>query len=132
MPRAARPGHQLLLSTISFAICFGIWGLVGALGPVFRELFHLSGSESALLVAVPVLLGSLARLPMGILTDRFGGRLVFTALLGFSSLAAFIVPLTTSYGLLLMAAFLVGMAGGVVSLRAGLVSPRAPPPPPGA
>src|SRR5436190_18105339 len=122
MPNAARIGRHLLLSTISFALCFAIWGLVGALGPMFRELFHLSGSEAALLVAVPVLLGSLARLPMGILTDRFGGRLVFTALLAFSSLAAFVVPLTGSYGMLLVAAFLIGMAGSSFAVGAAFVS----------
>ena len=68
---------------------------IGGLASVFAGLYHLTASQTALLVAVPVLLGSLARLPMGMLTDRFGGRLVFTALLAFSSLAAFVVPLTT-------------------------------------
>jgi hypothetical protein len=53
-------------------------GLVGGLASVFSGLYHLTASQTALLVAVPVLLGSLARLPMGILTDRFGGRVVFT------------------------------------------------------
>jgi NNP family nitrate/nitrite transporter-like MFS transporter len=74
-------------------------------------------------VAVPVLLGSLARLPMGMLTDRFGGRLVFTALLAFSSLAAFVVPLTGSYGSLLVAAFLIGMAGSSFAVGAAVRVP---------
>ena len=69
-----------------------------------------------------MLLGSLARLPMGMLTDRFGGRLVFTALLAFSSLAAFVVPLTGSYGSLLVAAFLIGMAGSSFAVGAAFVS----------
>src|SRR5215213_6053513 len=72
----------LVLATISFGISFAAWGLVGGLASTFSGLYHLTASQTALLVAVPVLLGSLARLPMGILTDRFGGRLVFTALLG--------------------------------------------------
>ena len=71
---------------------------------------------------MPVLLGSLARLPMGMLTDRFGGRLVFTALLAFSSLAAFVVPLTGSYASLLVAAFLIGMAGSSFAVGAAFVS----------
>src|SRR6266700_445675 len=74
-------GRHLALSTISFALCFAMWGLVGAFGPVFRELFHLSSTQTAFVVVVPVLLGSLARLPMGMLTDRFGGRIVFTILM---------------------------------------------------
>ena len=51
---------------------------------VFTDLYKLSASQTALLVAVPVLLGSLARLPMGMLTDRFGGRAMFTVLLAVS------------------------------------------------
>src|SRR4051812_38115748 len=118
----ASPTRALVLATISFAVSFAAWGLVGGLASVFSGLYHLTASQTALLVAVPVLLGSLARLPMGILTDRFGGRLVFTALLAFSSLAAFVVPLTSSYGMLLMAAFLVGMAGSSFSVGAAFVS----------
>src|SRR4051812_3097372 len=86
----AAPTRALVLATISFAVSFAAWGLVGGLASVFVGLYDLTASQTALLVAVPVLLGSLARLPMGIVTDRFGGRLVFTALLAFSSLAAFV------------------------------------------
>ena len=114
---AASPTRALVLATISFALSFAAWGLVGGLASVFTGLYGLTASQTALLVAVPVLLGSLARLPMGMLTDRFGGRLVFTALLAFSSLAAFVVPLTGSYGSLLVAAFLIGMAGIVLRGR---------------
>jgi NNP family nitrate/nitrite transporter-like MFS transporter len=64
----------LVLATVSFAVSFAAWGLVGGLASVFSSLYSLSASQTALLVAVPVLLGSLARLPMGMLTDRFGGR----------------------------------------------------------
>ena len=81
---AASPTRALVLATISFALSFAAWGLVGGLASVFTGLYALTASQTALLVAVPVLLGSLARLPMGMLTDRFGGRLVFTALLAFS------------------------------------------------
>ena len=85
---AASPTRALILATISFALSFAAWGLVGGLASIFTGLYALTASQTALLVAVPVLLGSLARLPMGMLTDRFGGRLVFSALLAFSSLAA--------------------------------------------
>ena len=105
----ASPTRALVLATISFALSFAAWGLVGGLASVFAALYSLTASQTALLVAVPVLLGSLARLPMGMLTDRFGGRLVFTALLLFSALAAFLLPLTGTYGSLLVAAFLIGM-----------------------
>ena len=103
--------RALVLATISFTVLFAAWGLIGGLASVFAGLYGLSASQTALLVAVPVLLGSLARLPMGMLTDRFGGRIVFTSLLAFSSFAAFVVPLTRSYSSLLVAAFLIGIAG---------------------
>jgi nitrate/nitrite transporter NarK len=110
------------LATISFAVSFAAWGLVGGLASVFTTLYSLTASQTALLVAVPVLLGSLARVPMGMLTDRFGGRAVFAALLAFSSLAAFVVPLTTSYSALLAAALLIGMAGSSFAVGAAFVS----------
>src|SRR5689334_16189189 len=114
--------RHIALGTISFALCFAAWGLIGAFAPRFRDAFRLTMSQTALLVAVPVLLGSLARLPMGMLTDRFGGRSVFTALLAFSSLAAFVVPFATSYQSLLVAAFLIGMAGSSFAVGAAFVS----------
>jgi NNP family nitrate/nitrite transporter-like MFS transporter len=119
---AAPPIRPLVIATVSFALSFAAWGLIGGLASVFTGLYSLTASQTALLVAVPVLLGSLARLPMGMLTDRFGGRTVFTALLAFSSLAAFIVPQTSSYPALLVAAFLIGMAGSSFAVGAAFVS----------
>ena len=118
----ALQGRALALATVSFALSFGAWGLIGGLASVFAALYQLTASQTALLVSIPVLLGSLARLPLGMLTDRFGGRLVFTALLAFSSLAAFVVPLTGSYPALLVAAFLIGMAGSSFAVGAAFVS----------
>src|SRR5688500_13585284 len=119
---AASPTGALVLATISFALSFAAWGLVGGLASTFTGLYTLTASQTALLVAVPVLLGSLARLPMGMLTDRFGGRLVFSALLAFSSVAALVVPLAARDRWRLVAAFLVGMAGSSFSGGAVFVS----------
>jgi nitrate/nitrite transporter NarK len=116
------PAAALVLATVSFLVCFAAWGLIGGLASTFAGLYKLSASQTALLVAIPVLLGSLARLPMGMLTDRLGGRQVFTALLVFSSVAAFVVPLTGSYRALLVAAFLIGMAGSSFAVGAAFVS----------
>src|SRR6476620_2117816 len=118
----ASPTRALVLATISFTVSFAAWGLVGGLASVFSALYHLSGSQTALLVAVPVLLGSLARLPMGVLTDRFGGRWVFTVLMLASAAAAIAVSLTRSYASLLAAAFALGMAGSSFSVGAAFVS----------
>ena len=117
----------LVLATISFALSFAAWGLIGGLAPVFAELYGLTASETALLVAIPVLLGSLARLPMGMLTDRFGGRAMFTLLMVLSAAAAWLVPETTSYGGLVAAAFFLGLAGSSFAIGAAFVSRWTPP-----
>jgi NNP family nitrate/nitrite transporter-like MFS transporter len=61
-------------------MCFATWRLIGAFASTFRQLYQLTATQAAFLIAVPVLLGLLARIPMGILTDRFGGRIVFIVL----------------------------------------------------
>jgi NNP family nitrate/nitrite transporter-like MFS transporter len=121
------PGRQLALGTISFAICFAAWGLISAFGPQFRQMYHLNAFQGAVLVAVPVLLGSLARVPMGILTDRYRGRVVFSALMIFSALPALAVPMTASYTQLIAVGFLLGMAGSSFAIGVGFVSKWFPP-----
>src|ERR1051326_2563821 len=93
--------RHVALGTISFTVCFAAWGLIGAFAPRFRETYHLTPSETALLVAVPVLLGSLARIPMGILTDRFGGRAIFAILMAAVAIPVWIAPDQPSYSSLL-------------------------------
>src|SRR5206468_12259292 len=90
--------RHVALGTISFMVCFAAWGLIGAFAPRFREAFHLSASQAAFLVAVPVLLGSLARIPMGILTDRFGGRAILTTLMPVVAAIVWMVPAQATYG----------------------------------
>ena len=103
--------RQLFLATTAFAISFSVWGLIAALAPRFKELYGLSDTQIALAVAVPVLLGSLFRLPVGILADRFGGRIVFSLLLAFAIIPVDIIVLVHSYAGLLIGGFLLGIAG---------------------
>lgn len=117
------PRRQLALGTISFAVCFAAWGLISAFAPRFREIYRLSASETALLVSVPVLLGALARLPMGLLTDRFQGRVIFTALMLFAAIPAFAASLVHSYSGLVAVAFFLGLAGSSFAVGVGFVSP---------
>jgi MFS transporter, NNP family, nitrate/nitrite transporter len=124
-PRGSR--LNLALGTISFALCFAVWGLISAFAPAFRSELGLSAGATALLVAVPVLLGSLARIPMGMLTDRFGGRPVFTALLLFVALAAAALPAARDYTQLIVFGFLLGMAGSSFAIGIGYVSRWFPP-----
>ena len=119
--------RNLACATISFALCFAAWGLVSAFAPAFRKELGLTGQTTALLVAVPVLLGSIARLPMGMLTDRFGGRLIFTILFLLVAAACAIVPFANDYKTLVGYAFFLGLAGSSFAVGVGYVSRWFPP-----
>ena len=75
------PGRRawvmLIVATIGFAVSFWAWALLSPLGPKFADVLHLSSLNQSLVVAVPVIVGSLGRIPAGALTDRFGGRIMF-------------------------------------------------------
>src|SRR3989337_3494381 len=77
--------RNLALATLAFALCFSVWGLIAPLAKKFEEDLGLSSTETLFLTAVPVVLGSLFRIPMGALTDRYGGRRTFAAPLPFSA-----------------------------------------------
>ncbi|MFD8432371.1 MFS transporter, partial [Streptomyces coelicoflavus] len=68
---------MLALATAGFAVNFWAWALLSPLGPRFKESLGLTSFEQSLLVAVPVVVGSLGRIPVGALTDRYGGRVMF-------------------------------------------------------
>src|SRR5579871_388947 len=103
--------RHLALATISFFVCFVAWGLVSGLVGQLRAIFHLSATETALLVAVPVLLGALARLPLGIAADVLGGRRVFTALMIGVAVPIWFLPHAARFQTLLVFAFFLGLAG---------------------
>jgi MFS transporter, NNP family, nitrate/nitrite transporter len=126
-PALPSRGRHLALGTISFAVSFAAWGLISAFAPRFRELFSLSGTQTALLIAVPVLLGSLGRFPVGLLADRFGGRAVFTVLLLLIAVPVWLVPRAASYQELLAIAFFLGLAGSAFPVGVGYVSRWTPP-----
>lgn len=117
---------HLVLGTISFTVCFAAWGLISAFAPEFRKVFQLSATQTAALVAAPVLLGSLARIPAGMLTDKLGGRLVFSALMILCAVPAFLVPTAGSYLQLVLVAFFLGLAGSSFAVGVGYVSRWAP------
>lgn len=118
---------MLILATIAFALCFAVWGLIAPLAPTFRELYHLSATQVGLLLAVPVLLGSLARLPLGLLTDRYGGRVVFSALMLALLAPVGLAGLTGSYASLLGVSFFLGLAGASFAVGVPFVSRWFPP-----
>jgi MFS transporter, NNP family, nitrate/nitrite transporter len=105
-------GRQLALATVAFTVCFYGWSLLGPLGPDLQDALDLSDFQTSAMVAVPVLLGSLMRIPLGWLADRYGGRAVFTALMAYTPLP--LVALAVwhdSLGAVLVFGFLLGFAG---------------------
>jgi len=103
---------QLALATLGFGVCFWAWALIGPLGTAYKKLFELSSGQQALLVAVPVIVGSLGRIPVGALTDRYGARIMFPAV-SFLTIAPvlFIGQFGTTYSRLLVAGFFLGIGG---------------------
>jgi MFS transporter, NNP family, nitrate/nitrite transporter len=113
----------LVVATVAFGACFFAWSLLGPLGPDLQDELGLSDLELSVMVSVPVLLGSLARIPLGIMADRHGSRLVFTALIAWT-----VVPLVAlalayeSFAAVLALGFLLGFAGASFAVGVPFVS----------
>jgi MFS transporter, NNP family, nitrate/nitrite transporter len=106
--------RNLVLATLAFAMTFWAWNLIAPLGVRYTEQFGLTSGQKSLLVATPVLVGSLGRIVTGALADRFGGRLMFS-LLCFASVPPVLLVVFAgnhaSFALLLVSAFFLGIAG---------------------
>lgn len=113
---------QLILGTGAFALCFAVFGSVSAMMPVMKNQFHLAPVQVSIAMAIPVLLGSLGRIPLGLFTDRFGGRKVFLATMISSVAAALLMGRVHSYTQLLVFGFFTGIALASFSVGVGFVS----------
>jgi MFS transporter, NNP family, nitrate/nitrite transporter len=120
--RATGNSKQLTLATGAFALCFAVFGTVSAMMPVMKRQFHLTPVEVSVALAVPVLLGSLGRIPLGLLTDRLGGRVVFSATMAFSVIAALLMGRVSDYHELLVFGLATGVALASFSVGVGFVS----------
>lgn len=126
-PAATGNSRQLILATGAFAICFAVFGSVSAMMPLLKKNLGLSPVEVSIALAVPVLLGSLGRIPLGMLTDRLGGRLVFSLVMAFSAVPAFLMGWVSSYTQLVLCGFFIGVALASFSVGVGFVSGWYPP-----
>lgn len=105
--------HRALgLSTLAFTLCFAVWTLFSILGIRIKQELGLSDTQLGLLMATPILSGSISRIFLGIITDRFGGRWVFGLLMLLTSVCVYLLSLADTYATLLLAALGVGLAGG--------------------
>ncbi len=115
--------RALVLATLAFTVSFYAWSMLGPLGPDLQDLLDLSEIQLAMMIAVPVLMGSLMRIPLGILTDRYGGRRVFTALLAFTLLPlAALAIWHDSFSAVILFGFFLGFAGASFAVGVPFVS----------
>lgn len=126
---AANPGStlQLILGTGAFAVCFAVFGSVSAMMPLLKKQMNLNPLQVSIALAIPVLLGSLGRIPLGILTDRNGGRKIFLAVMLVSALSAALMGWVTTYAGLIACGFVLGIALASFSVGVGFVSGWYPP-----
>ncbi|TAN53124.1 MAG: MFS transporter [Methylococcaceae bacterium] len=117
-----QPTRALTASTVAFTVCFAVWTIFSIIGLQIKQDLHLNETEFGLLVGTPILTGSLIRLALGIWTDQYGGRLVFSAVMLSAALCTFLLTTVDTYIMYLVAALGVGIAGGSFAVGIAYVS----------
>jgi len=116
------PSHRrqawsvLVASTLAFTVCFMVWMMFGVIGIPIRKTLGLNATEFGLLTATPVLTGSLIRVPLGIWTDRYGGRIVMAILMAITVPAIWLMAYATQFWHFIAIGLFVGLAGGSFSV----------------
>ncbi len=118
---------QLIMATGAFAVCFSIFGSVSAMMPILRESMDLTDLQRLIAIAVPVLLGSVGRIPLGVLADRYGGRRVFIWTMAISIVPSLALGWVQTYWLLLTCGFVLGLSLASFAVGVGYVSRWYPP-----
>ena len=106
----------LIVSTLAFTVCFMVWMMFGVIGIPIKKALDLNATQFGLLMATPVLTGSLIRVPLGIWTDKFGGRIVMTLLMALTVPAIYLMSYASAYWHFLTIGLFVGLAGGSFSV----------------
>jgi len=120
-----KQSHRILfLNTLAFTVCFACWTLNGVLVTflVDNGIFKWDVVQVGWLLGIPILTGSIMRLPIGMLTDKFGGKYVFSFLLLLCSIPLFLLPLADSFFMFALLSFLFGMVGTSFAVGIGYTS----------
>jgi NNP family nitrate/nitrite transporter-like MFS transporter len=121
-------GLNLAVATTGFMVNFWAWALIGPLGPGIKEKLGLSFAAQSLLVAVPVVVGSLGRIPVGALTDRYGARMMFPLVSLVTILPVLAIAwVQDSYPAMIVAGFFLGIGGTAFAVGVPHVSTWYPP-----
>ncbi len=114
--------RALSLSTAAFTACFAVWTIFSIIGVEIKTELGLSEFQFGLLVATPILTGSLTRLILGVWTEKYGGRIVFTAQMLLTAAATWMLTWASTYEMYLIAALGIGLAGGSFIIGVAYVS----------
>lgn len=114
--------RALSASTLSFTVCFAVWTIFSIIGIKIKSELGLNDSEFGLLVATPILTGSLSRIFLGVWTDQYGGRLVFSIQMVITAFAVFLLTKVSTYPMFLLSALGLGLAGGSFAVGIAYVS----------
>src|SRR4249920_3016591 len=116
MSKSGQALSVLLVSTLAFTVCFMVWMMFGVIGIPIRKTLSLNATEFGLLTATPVLTGSLIRVPLGMWTDKFGGRIVLFILMLLCVVPIYLIAHATQYWQYLVLGLFIGLAGGSFSV----------------
>ncbi|MEU9117104.1 MFS transporter [Streptomyces sp. NPDC048483] len=120
--------RNLVLATLGCAVTFWAWSLIFPLGNAFKAGLHLTNVQVSVLVAVPLVAGSLGRVPVGALTDRYGARVMFPLVSALTIVPVLLlIPVKTSYGALLAVGCFLGLGGTAFAIGIPLVNAWFPP-----
>jgi len=115
--------HRALgLSTFAFTVCFAVWTIFSIIGIQIKEDLNLTNTQFGLLVATPVLTGSISRIFLGIWTEQFGGRIVFPLQMLVTAIAVWMMTFVETYEMFLLVALGLGLAGGSFIIGVAYVS----------
>ena len=112
----------LTVSTVSFTACFAVWTIFSIIGLQIKINLGLTDTQFGILVATPILTGSLSRIFLGIWADQYGGRRVYTLLMLLTSVGVWLLSFVETYPMFLLAALFIGLAGGSFAVGIAYVS----------
>ncbi|MCL4761080.1 MAG: NarK/NasA family nitrate transporter [Burkholderiales bacterium] len=112
----AKAWSVLIVSTLAFTVCFMVWMMFGVIGVPIKQTLNLSNTQFGILTATPVLTGSLIRVPLGMWTDKYGGRIVMFWLMIVTIVPIWLIGYATEFWQYLVLGLFVGLAGGSFSV----------------
>ncbi len=122
VPTGNQSQRAMWLSTFAFTVCFAVWTIFSIIGIQIKQQLGLNDTQFGLLIATPILTGSLIRLFLGIWADQYGGRMVLTLVMLCAAVSTWMLTYAHTYPQFLFAALFVGIAGGSFSVGVAYVS----------